>query len=233
MSILRIDFLRAAAIAVLVVAGAGARADDQANSGFLGDDSVYAKLETVQLPDGQKGKRWVGPRANFANFQRVLVEDVALYPKPEPGPQVSQETLDQISKYLSSELKQKVGSVLVMAEQPGPGVLRMRTAVTGVLIKTEGLKPYELVPVAAVFSGLKAASGKRAEEVHVFVESQFLDSVSGELVAAGVRELPGRKLSGKKDQLGLEDMQDSLDHATDTASTTMAEFLGKGSAPQN
>lgn len=233
MSILRIDFLRAAAIAVLAFAGARAVADEQANSGFLGDDSVYAKLEAVQLPDGQKGMRWVGPRANFTNFQSVIVEDVILYPNPEPGPQVSQETLDQISNYLTRELKQKVGSVLVTAGQPGPGVLRMRTAVTGVLIETEGLKPYELVPVAAVFSGLKAASGKRAENVQVFVEAQFVDSVSGEMVAAAVRELPGKKLKGKKDQLGLEDVQDSLDHATDTASQTMSEFLGKGIASPN
>lgn len=218
-----------AALLVLVVALPATAADEKQtapSSGFLGDEAVYGHLESVKLKNGAEGKRWFGPSMNFQNYQKVLVEDVLLYPEPEPGPQVSEETLEQITKYLSDGLRRKVGSVVNLAAEAGPGVLRMQTAVTGVIVKTEGMKPYEVIPVAAVFGGLKAATGKRDMDVRVRVEARFVDSQSGELVGAAMRVLEGKELKGKKDQLQLEDVQDSLDDATDTASSVLSDILG-------
>ncbi len=147
----------ALAFAVCAVAEVEKEGKAGTNSGFLGDDSVYGRLEPVKLAKGGEAKRWIGPSMNFSNYQKVLVDDVAMYPRAEPGPQVSQETLEAITTHLSDGLRRKVGAVLSLATEPGPGVLRMQTAVTGVAIKTEGMKAYEVLPVAAVFGGLKAA----------------------------------------------------------------------------
>jgi hypothetical protein len=185
-------------------------------SGYLGDE-VYGKLQEVELRKGVKAKRWIGPKLNFTNYQKILIDNVVLYPEPEPGPQVSAETLDQIRSYLTEKLNAKVGAVLKVTTEPGPGVLRMQTAVTGVEIKTEGMKAYEVVPVAAIFGGIKALTGKRDRDVRVYVEVKFSDSQSGEVIGAAVRKVEGEQLKGKKDQLELEDMQKSLDGATDDA----------------
>jgi hypothetical protein len=202
------------------VTGAALAADEPQYSGFLGDE-VYAKLELVEIRKGTVAQRWVGPKLNFANYKSILVDDVVLYPKPQPGPQVSAETLKAIQDYVSEKLTMKVGSVLNLADGPGSQVLRLQAAITGVEIKTEGMKAYEIVPVAAIFGGLKAATGKRDREVRVFVEAKFTDSVTGELVGAAVRRIEGEKLKGKKDQLSLEDMQENLDSAADDAKNTL------------
>jgi hypothetical protein len=215
----------ALAFAVSAVAEGEREGKAATNSGFLGDDSVYARLETVKLANGGEAKRWLGPSMTFSNYQKVLVDEVIMYPRAEPGPQVSQETLEAIQAYLSDGLRRKVGAAVSLATEPGPGVLRMQTAVTGVAIKTEGMKAYEVLPVAAVFGGLKAASGTRDMDVHVFAEARFVDSQTGELVGAAMRVLEGRDLKGKKDQLQLEDVKDSLDDATDGTSAVLADVL--------
>ncbi len=198
--------------------------DKVERSGYLGDD-IYARLESVEIHEDVTAERWIGPRLSFANFQNVLIDDVIFYPEPETGPQVSEETLQAIRDYITSNLKSKVGKVLKVADAPGPGVLQLQAAITGVEIKTESMKAYEVVPVAAVFGGFKALTGKRDRDVHVFVEVKMLDSQSGEVVGAVVRKIEGQQLKGKKDMLELEDMTDSLDGAADDASNALSGML--------
>ena len=225
---MRLATMGARLVALLVVFSTGsAWAEDEKpqHSGFLGDDSVYAQLEEVELHKKVKGQRWIGPSLNISNYQSVLVDDVVLYPEPEPGPQVSAETLDQIRDYLTTELKKKIGATLTLADAAGPGVLEIRGAVTGVAVKTEGMKAYEVIPVSAIFHGIQAAAGKRDRDVHVFLEARLVDSQSGELVGAVLRRVAGEDLKGKKDQLTLKDMQDSLDQVSDDAAGALSTAL--------
>lgn len=103
-------------------------ADEPANSGFLGDDSVYARLQEVEIHKGVKGKRWFAPHLNPTNYQSALVDDVVLYPTPEPSPQVSADTLEDITQYLSSQLHGKIGAVIPLADTAGAGVVHIQTA---------------------------------------------------------------------------------------------------------
>lgn len=212
--------------AALAVTSISIAEDQPVHSGYLSEE-VYSKLEKVELKNGAEAMRWLGPKLNFANYQKILIDDVVLYPEPEPGPQVSAETLEQVKAYLTEKLDAKVRTVVNVTTEPGPGVLRMHTAVTGVEIKTEGMKAYEVVPVAAIFGGVKALTGTRDRDVHVFVEVKFSDSQSGEVIGAALRKIEGKKLKGKKDQLELKDMQKSLDKATDDAQSALSEALAK------
>lgn len=96
---------------------------------------------------------------------------------------------------------------------------------TGVAVKSEHLHAYELVPVSAIFHGVQAARGKRAENVLVSVEVKLLDGESGEMVGAVVRHLQGNDLKGKKDQLVLADMLDSLNQVSDDAAGSLSAIF--------
>jgi hypothetical protein len=195
-------------------------------SGYLSKD-VYAKLEKLETDNNVDAMRWLDPRLNFTNYQKILIDNVVLYPEPVPGPQVSAETLEKIQAYLTQELVAKVSTVVEVTNEPGPGVLRMDTAVTGVELKTEGMQVYEVVPVAAVFGGVKALTGTRDRDVQVFLEVKFSDSQSGEVIGAAIRKIEGRQLKGMKDELELEDMQESLDTATDDAQREISRVMAK------
>ena len=203
-------------------------ADETQYSGYLGE-GVYARLQPVEIDDGTKkgarAERWIGPKASFANYKSVWLKEVVLYPEPQTGPQVSAETLQEIQAYLEKKFSERIGSLVKLVDKPGPQVLAMEAAVTAVEIKTEGMKAYEVIPMAAVFAGAKAAAGKRAQDVRVCVEVKFTDSQTGELVAAVVRDIQGDKLKGKKDRLTLEDMQGNLDEAAASAQAPLEGAL--------
>ncbi len=122
-------------------------------------------------------------------------------------------------------MKEKMGAVMTLANEPGPQTLRVQAAITGVEIKTEGMKAYEVVPVAAIFGGVKALTGNRAREVHVYLEVKLTDSESGDLLGAVVRRIDGEELKNKKEQLELAHLQPDLDTAATDASDAMSGML--------
>lgn len=200
-------------------------ADQGTYSGFLGADENYHKLEQVNLSSGDKAMRWISPSLSLANYKQVLIEPAVLYPEPEPTPQVSAETLQQIEEHLTNGIRKRVGEVLQTTDTPAPGVVRIEPAVTGVVIKTQGIKAYEVLPVAAVFGGVKAAAGKRKQDVRVFMEVRLTDSESGELLGMVVRTVEGEPLKGKKEELKLGDVEDNLNTVTDDARASIEDML--------
>ena len=169
--------------------------------------------------------RWISPSLSLANYKRVLIEPAVLYPEPEPTPQVSAETLRQIEEHLNKGVRKRVGEVLQLTDTPAPDVVRIEPAVTGVVIKTQGMKAYEVLPVAAVFGGAKAAAGKRKQDVRVFMEVRISDSKSGELLGMVVRTVEGEPLKGKKDELELDDVEDDLNTVTDDVKASIEDML--------
>ena len=197
-------------------------------SGYLGPD-IYKKLEDVENRDGTRAKRWIGPKLSFANYKTFLIEDIIFFPEPEPedNPQVSAETLEQVRDLTTMLLKAKVGEVLELSEEAGPQVVRVQAAITGVSVETEGMKAYEVLPVTAIFGGIKAMTGTRDREVRIFLEAKLTDSESGEVLGAAVRRLKGENLKGKKDQLTVEDMRKNIEQATDDAASVTSEMFPK------
>jgi hypothetical protein len=177
------------------------------NSGFLSD---YSKLEKTKDPLGVKRSIWTSSALNGANYQKILVEQVSFYPAPEPSKQVSGDVLEEIRAYIDATLRESIGAELPMVDEPGPGVLRLRVAITAVAAK-KGLKLHELIPVAMVVAGAKEAAGGRNRDVELSVESELTDSVSKEVLALVVREAKAIKLKGAKDQLTLEDAKPNID----------------------
>jgi hypothetical protein len=193
-------------------------------SGYLGPE-VYKKLVEVEIRDGTRARRWIGPKLNFANYKKVLIEEVVLHPKPEPNPQVSQELLDEVTDYLTLKLVDKMGAVLQLSFDPGPDVVRVQAAITGVEITTEGMQVKELVPIAAIFGGIKAITGNRNQDVLVFFEVKFTDSMTGEMIGALVRRIEGKQLEGVRDQLRLEHLEESLDQASSDGGAAMKRMI--------
>ncbi len=198
--------------------------DEIPRSGFLPDD-VYDRLQNIETNKEVKARRWIGPQLNLTNYKKVMIDEVVMYPEPEPNERVSAETIDAINEFTTRILRDKVGEVLNLAWESGPEVLRMRSALTGFHIETEGMKAYEVLPVTAIFGAAKAMSGTRDQDVWLFYETRFEDSVSGELVGAGMRAVKGDQLKGKKDKLSLEHMKESLNAATDEGSDVFQEHF--------
>lgn len=182
--------------------------DPSQYSGFLQD---YSRLSASQSPSGATVMKWVDPKLDVSRYSRVYIEPSQFYPKPQPTEKISQQTLNGIAAYYDQALKRELGKSLPLATAPGPGVLVVRPAITGVSSKTQGLKPYELIPVALMAAAVSTASGIRDQQVDIATEANFLDGSDQRVIAQVVRKGTGQALENDTQKLTLEDVKAVLD----------------------
>lgn len=212
---LKLAFIGALLTSFALASAGAARAED---SGFLGD---YSALQETKDAAGETVMRYVNPKLKPGAYQAVMLDPAQYYPAPKPTEQVSASTLTEISNHLDKGLRDKLGAKLTVVSEPGPGVLRIRPAITAVAPQTVGLKPYQVIPIAFIISSAKG----RGKEAAIHVEIEAVDSVTGERMGASVRKGIGAKLASDKAPLSLRDVQPLLDKWIDTGSSFVAEHV--------
>jgi hypothetical protein len=182
--------------------------DPSQYSGFLQD---YSRLSASQSPSGATVMKWVDPKLDVSRYSRVYIEPSQFYPKPGSTEKISQQTLNGIAAYYDQALKRELGKSLPLATAPGPGVLVVRPAITGVSSKTQSLKPYELIPVALMAAAVSTASGIRDQQVDIATEANFLDGSDQRVIAQVVRKGTGQPLENDTQKLTVQDVRAVLD----------------------
>jgi hypothetical protein len=217
----------AIAVAVLLVAGcASNNTPTQAEySGFLPN---YSDLQQTQGPDGQTFLRYVNPRLNPTNYSAVIVEPLTMYPKAEPTEQLTQATIDQIRSYGTTCLRQAIASRVKVVDTPGPGVVKLQVAVTGVASTPEGLKPWQVVPTAFVVSMAVDKVAGAQQQAKLLVEAISTDSVSGEVLSKVVRTHTGEKLArvaSNEPVVTFDSVKPIMDDWCDSVSKTVVQYV--------
>ena len=177
-------------------------------SGFLKD---YSRLKEARSPSGAEVMRWIDPKLNVDPYTQVYIEPSQFYPAPQPTAKIPKSTLTGITGYYDQALKRELGKSLPLASAPGPGVIVVRPAITAVSSKTEGLKPYELIPVALVAAAVSTASGIRDQETTLATEAVFLDGQTQAVVAQVVRKGTGKPLENDSQVLKADDVKKVID----------------------
>jgi ribosomal protein L7/L12 len=185
-------------------------------SGFL---SNYSNLQEVTTPSGEKAMRWVTPSWNPNAYNTVAFKQLELYPAPKPNERVNRQTLDQLQTYMTdnakSVLSQKYRVVPNVQSAPvGSRVLVVRAAITGVTASNEGMKWYEVVPVAAAIGATQAATGHRDQDTELFIEAEMIDASNGQTVAKVVRKVLGQQLKNASQQVTANDFKVALKKLT-------------------
>ena len=208
----------AAVLASGLSVDAGAQAKE---SGLLKD---YSQLKTEKDPLGIERRIWVSPKLTREAYQKVLIERITFYPAPQPSEKVSMGTLNDLRDYGEAELRKAVASVVPLADKPGPGVLRVRMAVTAVAVEGAKLKPYQLFPIALVITGAAEAAGEGRRDVKLAVESEITDSVSGEPLARVVRDAQGVHVKSNE-KLTLQAAKPQIDKWAESTREALAARL--------
>lgn len=199
--------------AVVAIGGCATNTTSQSQySGFL---SSYEGLSKATTPSGATVLRWVDPSFNAANYTHVIYQPVRFYPEPHPSERISQQTLLELLNYTNDQLSAALFSRLRPARVgAGPGTLAFRGAITGVDASTQGLKPYEVIPVALVVAGATAASGGRDQNSELYLEAELIDTSTGKPVLRVVRKGLGKTLDNDRQALTADDLKSVIDDLT-------------------
>lgn len=180
-------------LSALLLAGCAASGmKDVKQSGFLGD---YSQLK----PGGEDRAAllYTKPGVSFKQYNSVMFERVTVYLSPEAqNREIDPAVMKELTDYYQNALVNAVKDGYKVVDQPGPGVLRVRVAITDV----KPSKPVAntlstIVPVGIVVSGAtKAVSGDNLGTGEAATEMEFLDAQSGERLAAAVDRRQGGKM---------------------------------------
>lgn len=225
----KIIYAGASAIAVAATLVAGCASDkgptQSEYSGFLGD---YSNLQQTQDPNGETFLRYVNPKLNPANYNAVIVEPLTMYPNAEPTDQLSQATIDQIRGYGTTCLRQAIASRVRVVNAPGPGVVKLQVAITGVASAAEGLKPYQVVPMAFVATMAVNTVAGAPQQAKLLIEARGTDSVSGEVLSKVVRTRTGERLqrvTSNMPVITFDSVKPIMDDWCDSVSKTVVQYV--------
>ncbi|QEK95894.1 DUF3313 domain-containing protein [Achromobacter insolitus] len=195
-------------------------------SGFLPD---YAHLTEQSAPGGGTRLQYVNPDFSPARYTAVWLEPVIYYPDPQPSGEVSGEALTQIRRAVDATLRRKVGQEVKLVDHAGPGVARIRIALTAIGTATQSLEAYQYIPIALVMTGAQAAlNGGMPRNATVAIESRVTDSMSGELLYASVRGGTGERVASMTQGNGgvrLSDLQPLIDEWTTGAASEIRKHV--------
>ena len=179
-------------------------------SGFLGDYSQLTKMEKDKT-----ALLYVNEDAAPAKYDRILIDPIQMYgPTNGALAKLSKEDQQRLVNYLDASLRVYLASNYAFATQPGPGVMRLRMAITeakGANVPMDVVS--SVVPIGLAISFLKEmATGAHTAVGKAGLECEGLDSETGQRLFAFVDARVGRKVTGRFDKLKKwHTVQDAFD----------------------
>jgi len=160
-------------------------------SGFLSD---YGKLKSV---DGVEGSyRYIDTSVRLRRYEKVMIDPVKLMLAPgADAANASPEVMNWIADAVRMEF---VGALLSdyqvdvgerwgyqIVDAPGPDVIRVRLAITGIHPVKPNLTATDFIPIKAVFNVARDAAGNAPRVAELTAEVEVLDP-AGRMVAEAV-----------------------------------------------
>jgi hypothetical protein len=178
----------AALALVLAIAPAFAQPTQPVNSGFLQD---YSKLQPAADREGVRS--WANRSADYRRYSKIMFHPIVVVITPGPDYKgVQPDALKRMTDNFAASFKSALSPAYQIVNEPGPDVLQVRLAITGVQPVAPGLNPTDLLPIKAVFNIGRAAAGKSPQVAEMSAEMEVLDD-AGQPVAAAVATRKGDK----------------------------------------
>ena len=158
-------------------------------AGFLGD---YSQLREGEGDEAQLV--YVAPGVDWSGFDAVLIDSVTIW-RTESTDDISAEDQQRLTDYLYQAIQEQLSPDYRIAERPGPGVLRLRVAITeargaNVTLNTVTTVVPQLraaTTLGGMATGTSTLVGKAA------IEGEITDSLSGRRLLAAVDTRQGTK----------------------------------------
>lgn len=177
-------------------------AEEPVGTGFL-PSADYKRLEKVDVAEeGITLYRYLNPNFDMAKYSKIMLDSVMLYQTAfanEDGESLTEESLYKARANIDAALKVRANKRFPVVHLPGPDVVRVSVAITGMEVEAEGFKPRNILPVSAVLFAAKKVTDLDTKRLILVVEAKVRDSMSGEIMGEGVYTMTGDKFRQASD----------------------------------
>jgi uncharacterized protein DUF3313 len=165
------------------------RRDVPVQSGFLGD---YSGLSAKQGAAVQEV--YINPAAAWSNYNAIHIDSVSLWASGDsPTPSAADQQM--LTNMLYQSMHDKLAEKFTLVDHPGPGVIRVRMALTQVKGARVALNAITtVIPQLRLVTTLGGVAADTAVLVgSASAEMEVTDSMTNERLAAGVDSRAGTK----------------------------------------
>jgi hypothetical protein len=152
-------------------------------SGFLGDYGQFQKV-----PGRLDTWQWVKPGVDWKQYTKIFLAPVEVWINPGadyPGiqPATYKQITDEFRGVVSKEFR--AGGYEVV-DRPGPGVLIIHFALTGINPERPGFTPLDVLPIKIAIDAARFATGTDKTVIAVSGEAEVRDGATNERLFAQV-----------------------------------------------
>jgi len=184
---------------------------DRPYTGFMENYRPFNQVDVVEH-EFVAAKAWIAPGVNLNSYRTAMVEPIRIERGIHRDRQVTNKAMRDIRKYMAQAMTDKLGEYYRVLDYPEGKTLKARIAITGLETKDEALRFYEYLPAALAFTGAMKVIGLRDEEIYIFVEAEFIDAATEEVVAKTLVGMVGEeRLENKWEEITLAKVQNSID----------------------
>lgn len=199
------------ALTVALMAGCAGNSAFQSSSapqfsGFLAD---YSKLKPVAGIDGTL--RYIDTSANLRPYNKVMIDPVQIFTNPNPEYKGLQpDALKRMSDAFQNAFVGALVGGYQVVNKPGPDVMRVRLAITGIQPTKPDLGATDFIPIKAIFNVARSAAGEAPQVAEISAEIEVLDP-NGKVIGAAVSTRKGDKTVPQGEKITWKDLQAIVD----------------------
>lgn len=174
--------------------------------------------------DEQAGLKYINPNANWARYQKVMIEPVTFW--GDQNTDLAETDQQALVDFFSQELNKTMAEKFEVVSQPGPDVMKIAVALTDSEAATPVLRSLTMiVPQARVLSTLKYL----ATDTFPFIgsaqaEAKVKDSVTGEVLGAFIDKRVGGGAVRSGFQWKWGDAENAIKHWSEFSAERLAEL---------
>ncbi|MGZ5200564.1 MAG: DUF3313 domain-containing protein [Telluria sp.] len=215
-----------ALVVALALLGACKSTPENTQSGFLGD---YSQLQPA--PDREGVMLYIDRGFDFRPYTKLMFDPVQVQVTPGPDQaQLPPDVVQRISGQFQQSLQANLTPAYQIVSQPGPDVLRVRSAITNI----EAVKPsagaIDYLPIKALYNVGREAAGAGPRVAEMKGEVEVL-APNGQRVMAATATRRGDDKLPQGETITWESLQPITDYWAKNIRARLDQVRGVGNPP--
>lgn len=174
--------------------------DQDIKTGFLVNS--YPLLQPGK--EGEGNLVYMNPKAKWKNYNKIMLDAVSVWfgedSQASDTGVVPPDDVRALANSFYKKLSEHLSKDYTIVQSSGQDVMRLSVALTDIehgMPLLDSISTVVLSPIYALDMDRKVASSTRLFVGHANVEARLVDSISGELLGAGIDQRAGGKKLGK------------------------------------
>jgi hypothetical protein len=195
-------------------------------SGFLSD---YSQLKPA--PDREGVMLYVDQNADLRPYTKLMFDPIQVLVTPSAEqPSLAPDVVQRISAQFEESLRRELAPAYQAVKEPGPDVLRVRTAITNIQPAQPPSSALDYVPIKAIYNVGREAAGGAPRVAEMQAEVEVLDPAGKRVVAATVTRKGDDHLP-QGEQITWESLQPITDYWARNFRTRLDQLRGASPTP--